>query len=194
MHIRPALLIVAFIPALGAAAAAETATGEWTLQRLMTAMSSASRGKVRFVEERHLQYLTEPLTIEGILSYQSGRLEKHTLKPAEERLVIEGDRLQIISPRTGGRRRVLLSDYPALETFIVGLRATLDGDLETLRRLYWVEFDGRNGAWRISLTPLSDEAKDTISSVTISGVRDRVRAMEIRETGGDRSLIRLIGN
>lgn len=182
--------LLAAAPAAGGSRAAET---EWSLARLMAAMAGVREAQASFVEERHLQYLTEPLIIEGTLSYMPGRLEKRILKPEEERLIVQGDRLRIVSP-AAGRRTVLLSDYPVLEASILGLRATLDGDLETLKRFYWVEYEVKGRDWRLDLTPRATEVRDRIRWVRLSGTGSRIVAMEIVEAGGDRSLIRIREN
>ena len=62
--------------------------GAWTLSRLTAGLALKSPATVGFSEERRLQYLTEPLILEGTLSFEPpARLEKQVLRPKWERMV-----------------------------------------------------------------------------------------------------------
>lgn len=163
----------------------------WTLDRLMGALARTSIGTVRFVEERRFQLLSEPLILEGTLSYAGGRLEKRTLKPEKELAVIENGRMRVSSPALARPRTILLSDVPALEAFISSLRATLEGDLERLKRDFWVGFKASGADWRMILTPLSQTAREEIEDVVVSGRGVRIASIEIVEGDGDRTIIRI---
>lgn len=189
LSIRRVLLLVVAISGGGAA---PVAAPQWSLDALLAAMSRAPKPDLRFVEERHLGYLTEPLIVEGWLRYAKGRLEKHTLKPREERLVIEGNRVTVAIPATGRRQRLILSDYPALEAFAVGMRATMEGDRKALKRLFWPRLEGGRDAWRLELTPQSETTREDLSAVRVTGRGGRIGTIEIVETGGDRIVIRII--
>lgn len=188
-HARAVLLLLGSIVFAPARAGGDDAA--WTLDRLMGALARTSTGTVRFVEERHFQLLSEPLILEGTLSYAGGRLEKRTLKPERELAIIENGRMRVSSPALSRPRTVLLSDVPALETFISSLRATLEGDLDRLKRDFWVGFKASGADWRMTLTPLSQTAREEINDVLISGRGVRIASIEIIEGDGDRTIIRL---
>ena len=188
-----ALLIRVGFATVWTAAVAHADEPKWSLERLMTAMAGAREAQAAFVEERHLQYLTEPLIVEGVLRYAPGRLEKHILRPEEERLIVRGNRVTIVAPGTE-RRSVLLSDYPALEATIVGLRATLDGDLDTLKRHYWIDYDADGRNWRLGLTPLEEDVRRRILGVRLAGIGGWIASLEVVEQAGDRYVIRIRKN
>lgn len=185
-HAWLAGLVIAVAP--GAAQPGDPAIA---LSRLMEEMAARPAATTRFVEERHMQILTKPVVIEGTLTYAGGRLEKHTISPKEERVVIEGDRMVIHRPGEGSSATILLSDFPALEAFIVGLRATLAGDLARLKRDFWVKYTAAGRDWRIVLTPLAETAREEVSEVRIVGHGTKIATLEVIETDGDRSVIRI---
>src|SRR3954467_4074603 len=87
------LLLVAL--ALGPLACRAAEPG-WNVAELMRTLAQVKIAKGRFVERRDLAALTAPLRSSGTLLYVApGHLEKHTLKPAPESLVLEGDRLTV---------------------------------------------------------------------------------------------------
>ena len=183
-----------FLVILSVAASPVQAEGNrasWTLPRLMEALSKAAPATVRFVEERHFKMLSQPLILEGTLRYADGRLEKRTVRPEEELAVIEGGRMRISSAKISPPRTVSLSDIPALDAFIASLRATLDGDIQGLKRDFWVRFKASAEEWRMTLTPLSDEAREDIDNVVISGHGVQIASIEINERAGDRTVIRI---
>lgn len=177
-----ALLMLAALPA--------RAEEGWTLPKLMAALASVPAAEATFTEERHLQVLTMVMRLEGTLSYTApARLEKHVILPEEERLLIDGDRVSIETPKDGNRRTMRVDDYPALSAFVAALRATMAGDQAGLQKYYRTALDGSEAQWRLSLTPLDDQVRQAISGVLIGGAANRVTRIEIQETNGDRSVI-----
>lgn len=158
----------------------------------MAEMAKRSGGTVRFVEERHFKLLTEPLIVKGTLSFEGDRLEKHNKEPEDERVVIDGQRVTIISAARQRPQSVYLSDFPALDVFVSGLRATLRGDLSRLRNRFWVKYDHNGDAWRMTLTPLEAEALAVVREVKMSGKAVHMDTVEVIEASGDRSSIKLL--
>ena len=68
----------------------------------MQGLSKVPAAKGKFVERKYLAMLTAPLDSSGTLVYTApGRLEKNTLAPKPERLVLDQDKLthRISGPR-----------------------------------------------------------------------------------------------
>ena len=80
-------------------------------------------------------------------------------------------------------------DYPVLQAFIESLRATLRGDLNTLRTFYSVNLEGDRTAWSMILKPKDNEMSSVIDSIHLSGVDSDLKRVEIHEVEGDRSLM-----
>lgn len=149
---------------------------------------------VRFSEERQLHYLTEPLLLEGTLSFDPPeRLEKQVLRPKKETITVDGNLVTFESNPKDPPVRVLLSDYPALDAFVTALRAALSGDLENLAHIYAIELKGTEDSWSLQLTPRTDALRKAVSKVQMNGSSGRIMSIEILETGGDRSIITISG-
>jgi len=173
------------------AVAAETSDPvAWDVQRLMRELAQVKTANARFFERRHLGILTAPLESSGTLVYVApDRLEKHTLRPRPESLVLERNELTVESKERNQRRTLVLQDYPVIWAFVESIRSTLAGDLPTLSRFYQVGLDGGERRWRLTLKPSEPRMQDVVSEIRISGDRSWIYAIEMIETGGDRSVM-----
>jgi len=128
----------------------------------------------------------------GTLSYTPpDRIEKRTLSPNEEILIVDGDRVSVEIKARRIRRSASLRQYPALWGFVESLRATLRGDLETLQRFFHIELTGDPQRWLLSLVPLDRRMRELIDEIRIGGGDGQVETVDILETRGDRSVIRI---
>lgn len=156
----------------------------------MQSLAQVKSVRGKFVERKHLAMLNAPLDSSGTLAYTApGRLEKFTLLPKPETLVLEQDKLTIEYKERNQRRTLALQEYPVVWAFVEAIRSTLAGDLPTLRRFYRVSLDGSEDKWRLSLKPAETATQTLVKEIYISGSRNRVRTIEILEAEGDRSLM-----
>lgn len=156
----------------------------------MRSMKAVESSKARFSERKELAILNEPLESSGTLIYRApDRLEKHTLVPERTSMVLEGDRLVLEDARRGGRKSFALHEHPVVRAFVESIRSTLAGDLSTLQRFYSVELEGSEPAWRLVLRPREPEMKAAVDEIRISGGGTSIARIEIREAGGDRSVM-----
>ena len=178
-------VLAAWAPPLLAQAAAD-----WDVERLMQALGEIKSSTARFVERKHVGILTAPLESSGTLVFiAASRLEKHTLAPRAESLVLEGEELTIEDRGRNQRRRLNLQDYPVARAFVESIRSTLAGDLPTLTRYYQVGLDGGRRRWRLTLKPSEPETRDVVREIRVSGEESSIRAIEILESNGDRSVM-----
>lgn len=180
-------------------AVASAAAADWGVEQLMRDLGQVKSSRARFVERKHLAILTAPLESSGTLVYTApGRLEKHTLAPRRESLVLERDRLTLERPAENGernqRRTFALRDQPVIWSFVESIRSTLAGDLATLSRFYQVALDGGERQWRLTLKPVEPGMQDFVSEIRIGGSRNRIDTIEIIETQGDRSVMTITGD
>lgn len=164
----------------------------YSLSELLEGLARHVSGTVSFSEVRHLSYLTEPLNLEGTLTFEPpARLERLVRSPTRERMVFDGDVLTIHASRTTPPARALLSDYPALDGFITALRAVLAGDQDTLDRIYETSLRGSEASWSLHLAPRPEPLRAALREVNIEGAAHRITRVEVLEAGGDRSTITL---
>lgn len=184
------LLSAAGMCSPGMTAAQTNAAADWNVKQLMQSLGQVKTAKSRFVERKYLSILSTPLEFSGTLFYTApGRLEKHTLLPKPENLILEQDRLTIENPARNQRRTLVLQDYPVIWAFVESIRSTLAGDLQTLNRFYRVMLEGNADQWRLLLTPSEPKMQAMVSEIRISGSRNRINVIEIVEAEGDRSVM-----
>jgi outer membrane lipoprotein-sorting protein len=184
------LLFAASVCSYSAVSAEAGDAAGWDIKRLMQELAQVKTAKGSFVERKHLAILNAPLELSGTLVYVApSRLEKHTLAPRPESLVLEREELTIESKERNQRRTLVLQDYPVIWAFVESIRSTLAGDLPTLSRFYQVSLDGGERRWRLTLKPNETGMRDVVSEIRISGDRSWINAIEIIETGGDRSVM-----
>ena len=166
------------------------AQGAFTVDELMRSLAATAESTTAFVETRYSSALKSPLVATGELRYvRPARLERRVHTPGEESYVVEGDNVTI--ERKGSAPRVVsLASQPALGAFLESIRATLRGDLATLRRFYRVEIEGALAGWTLVLLPADPEMADLVSVIRITGAGARLTSMEVVEAGGDRVVTR----
>jgi outer membrane lipoprotein-sorting protein len=176
-------LFLAMLLLTGAVRAAET----FTPQALMTLLAHNKTNRADFVDRKFLSSMDRPLESSGELLYTApARLEKRTLKPKPETLIVDGDALTI--ERNGTRRSISLASYPEIAPFVDSIRATLAGDLATLSRDYRVTVDGTADNWRLVLLPSDQRIATTISRVTLTGHDGLITTFEVLQADGNRSV------
>jgi outer membrane lipoprotein carrier protein LolA len=160
------------------------------LDAVMRLLAQRRHGRVEFVEQHFLAVLRRPIESSGEMLYEApDHLEKRTLLPHPENLVLDGGALTV---ERGGHRRVLdLHRYPQIQPFVESIRATLAGDRGALERVYRLEFAGSLPRWSLTLEPLDRELARVVQQVRIDGSKDELLRIEIRQPDGDRSLMTL---
>jgi outer membrane lipoprotein-sorting protein len=160
------------------------------LDEVLHLLAARRHGEVSFVEQQFLAVLKRPLESSGELIYDApSRLEKRTLEPRPESLLLDG---QVLTVQRGTHRRVLeLKAYPQVLPFVESIRSTLAGDRAGLENVFKVQFAGDPSRWTLVLKPRDDAAAKNIAQVQIDGMRDTLIKVEIRSADGDRSLMTL---
>jgi hypothetical protein len=180
------------LPLLLAPAGATGQEPPWDLKQLMAGLAHVRHAEAWFVERKYLQVLDKPLETTGRLLYVApDRLEKHTLTPRPELLVVKGDLITIQVAGSRKLRKFRLQGYPTIWGFVESIRATLAGDLWTLQRFYSVELKGRRDDWELKLAPRVQAMRSAVKVIQISGAADSIRRIEIAEAEGDRSVMQI---
>ena len=165
----------------------------WDVQQLMRSLAQVKQAEGRFVERKFLSMLNRPLESSGTLLFQApGHLEKHTLLPKEESLVLDQGVLTIESKARNIRRTLVLREYPALWAFVESIRSTLAGDLPTLERFYRIELEGDAAHWKMRLLPIELRAREVMREIRIGGRGNRVDSIEMLESNGDHALMKVV--
>jgi hypothetical protein len=185
--------MLALAPAAGAAPAPPThpaGSAAFGVDQLMATLAQRKSGRVLFTETKYLAILDQPVQSSGELRFTApDHLEKRTLSPKAENLVLDGDMLTV--ERDGKRYTMPLQNYPEIAAFIESIRATLAGNRDTLERYYKLGLEGRASRWILTLTPADSRMAAAVSRVRIEGRRDALDQIEIRQADGDRSVMKI---
>ena len=183
-----ALVAMAAVPGLLITPQADAATAEWGLAELMQGLAQRGAERALFVEKKYIAILDKPVESSGELRYTPpDRLEKRTLKPKPESVVLERDRLAI--ERGTFKQSIRLEDYPGIAAFIDTIRGTLAGDRKALERVYRLELHGNQERWTLVMYPSDAGLAAMVLRIDVGGIRDRVRSIEVLQADGDRSVM-----
>ena len=170
-----------------AAVAIAAAPGQ-DLDQLMALLAKRQHGHVSFVEAHFLAVLDRPVESSGELLYDApDRLEKRTLKPKPETVILEHG---VITAHRGHHTYVLnLGDYPQIVPLIDSIRATLAGDRASLEHFFKVTLEGSLEHWTLLLLPSDPSVGKSVQQIRIEGAQDAIHTVEIQQADGDRSLL-----
>lgn len=174
----------------GLAFASAAMAADWTIALLMDLLARNAPGLATFRETKFIALLDQPVESSGELRFTPPhRLEKRTLSPGVESLVVDRDSLTM--ERLGKRQTIALRDYPEVAVFVESIRGTLAGDRASLERSYALAIEGDAQRWNLVLRPLSESVGRLVSRIEVSGSLAEVRRIEITQSDGDRSLMRI---
>lgn len=183
---RPFLLTM--LAAAGALCSTLSMASAQDLQvnELMRMLALQKSAKATFVERKYIALLDKPVDSSGELSFTApDRLEKRTLSPKPESLVLEGNRLLVDA--NGRKMAVALQSHPEAAAFVESIRGTLAGDLGTLQKFYQVELSGRAEQWKLQLVPRQPEMARILSRIRFEGSQSAVSLIVFEQADGDRS-------
>ena len=189
MHVlRVALIAFAALFAWSTESLAQA--GKFDLVRLMQLLSLAPESEAPYTEKKYSSLLAEPIASSGTLSYRRpDTVEKNMTAPRNERFRIAGE--ELIVERNGAERRFPLSSQPLLSAFAASLRGVLAGDAALLRSHFRLALDGEEQGWRLEMIPLEADISRFVERITVSGRAGRIEQIEVRESSGDRSVMKV---
>jgi hypothetical protein len=177
--------------AAGAAAppaAAAAASAAFSVADLMQMLAARGPDNARFVERKYLAILDRPVESSGELRWRPpDRMEKQTTAPKPELLVLEKGMLTLERDRK--KLTLQLRDYPQIAAMVESLRGMLAGDRTALEKTYRMEAHGNRERWTLVMLPSDQELAALVLRIDVTGTRDRVRSIEIRQADGDRSVM-----
>ena len=168
--------------------AAAGSASAFALPELMALLAQRRGGEARFVEQRFVKGLDEPLRSTGTLSFAApDRFTRATLEPRAESVSVEGNN---VTMKRGGRSRTLTLDAaPEAAALVEAVRGTLTGNTATLQRLFRTALGGSTDQWVLDLTPIEVSLYNQVRIVRIMGRRSDVVSVEVQLADGDRSVM-----
>lgn len=161
---------------------------EWSIEQLMQNLAQGHHEHASFTETKSIAMLDKPVESSGELFYKApDYLEKRTLKPKPESMIVNGNAL--IIERGTKKYQLQLQSYPELAAFIGSVRGTLSGDIKALQSNYKLSLDGTDASWTLQLLPLDKKMQSILKRISMTGKYDQVHGIEIIQADGDSSLM-----
>lgn len=182
-HLRTFLLACTALVLAGPALSAG-----FDVVQLMESLARHPGGPATFTETRHLALLDKPLVSTGEMRFTPpGRLEKRTLTPRPEYMLLERDRITV--ERDHRRMTIRLGSRPEVLAFVDSVRGLLSGNRESMERSYLMQLQGEAPRWVLTLHPKDAEIAALIQRITVSGTQNQIRTIEYLQADGDRSVL-----
>lgn len=174
------------IAGLALASLATFAHAAFNVEQLMSGLAQHKGGRAKFVEKRHLAVLDRPLVATGEMTYAPpDRLEKRTLTPKPETLLLDKDLVSI--ERDKRKFSINLANRPEALAFVDSIRNTLAGNREALEKNYTLQLAGNADNWVLTLSPTEQKIAALLQRITVSGSKDQIHNIEYLLADGDRS-------
>jgi outer membrane lipoprotein-sorting protein len=156
--------------------------------QLMNELAKHNGGKAKFVEKKTISLLDKPVVSTGEMSYIApAYLEKRTLTPKPEILILDKDMLSI--ERDKQKLSINLSNQPEALAFIDSIRGTLTGNRAALEKNYGLYLSGTADKWVLTLLPSEPKIAALVLRIVVTGSKNQIRSIEYLQADGDRSLM-----
>ncbi|MCP5267956.1 MAG: outer membrane lipoprotein carrier protein LolA [Zoogloeaceae bacterium] len=156
--------------------------------QLMNDLARHKGGRATFVETKYIALLDKPLIASGEMNYIAPHyLEKRTLKPKPEVLILDRDTLSI--ERDKKKLSINLANQPEALAFVDSIRGTLSGNRAALEKNYLLMLSGNAGKWELTLLPSDQKIASLVLRITVSGNGNQIRNIEYLQADGDRAVL-----
>lgn len=173
----------------GVSAPARARPGD--LDQLFVLFAQQGERRTAFVERRHSVLFRNPPESRGTLYFKPpALLERDVVSPRRENVRIDAETVTLRTTGEDGKpveRKASLATFPQLAGLVLTIRATLAGDLGTLRKMYRIALTQPPPRWRIEMEPIDEPVAGAVSAITMSGQRAEVERIQFTETTGDRT-------
>jgi hypothetical protein len=159
---------------------------------LLKSLARPAPAVTPFVEVRYSKLLEQPIVVKGQLEYhEDGTLVRAVKDPFQERTEIKGETVNIA--RVGkSPRKFSLKRAPELRSMLGGFSAVLGGGRADLERDFNIGVTGETSAWKLALTPKSQQVGKYVRDIVIEGAQSEPRCIIVTQPDDESSLM-LVG-
>jgi hypothetical protein len=163
---------------------------DWNLDDLMATLAQVKTARANFTEKKYLSIAEQPVASSGVLAFRApDHLEKHTVLPQPEDLVLDGDKLTVT--RQQHAVTLDLAHYPDIAALVESIRATLAGNRFALQDRFATRLEGDAAHWVLHLTPRDSTLAKSIAGIDLNGSGPRLQQVDVKQADGDRSVTEL---
>jgi hypothetical protein len=157
---------------------------------LLEAFAAMPGLEARFVEEKTMSLLAVPLKSEGTIFFAPpGHLLRRVESPKPAEFLVSGGTLRI---REGGKVQELdLASRADVRPLVESLLWLFTGNRAALEEAFHVRF-AAGEVWTLSLRPKRAPLDKLVREIRLMGEGLAVKAVEVHESSGDRSVMRIL--
>jgi hypothetical protein len=159
---------------------------------LLKSLARPAPAVTPFVEVRYSKLLEQPIVVKGQLEYhEDGTLVRAVKDPFQERTEIQGETVNIA--RVGrSPRKFSLKRAPELRSMLGGFSAVLGGGRADLEKDFNIGVSGDASAWKLALTPKSQQVGKYVRDIAIEGANNEPRCIVVTQPDEESSIM-LVG-
>lgn len=187
--------LVLLAPGVLALMLAPPAPASGDLERILSAHAPESPEAVirgEFEQEKYLVELDQPLVSRGeFVAAPADGLIWRVREPVTSTMVVS-ERHLVETVEGRETLRVTAEERPALRMIATAMLAVFRSDGDQLKKFFEIDIESPDiDDWALRLRPRGDGAADFMDGMRIRGGA-RVECVEVAESGGDRTVIRLV--
>ncbi|MFO7786115.1 MAG: LolA family protein [Thermodesulfobacteriota bacterium] len=173
------------------AAESESGSGEEVLERITEAFSGIVSIESEFIQESHTAMLEEPLRSSGLFRYEAPDFVRwEVLSPERAGFSADGDRLKTWKGSSNEKEGAPPGAEAGIRHFMEQLLAWVRADFDWLGERFDISVL-KDSPVELVLEPMSEAVAERLDRIRVTFSQDlsHLKAIEIRETGGDRMVI-----
>lgn len=158
--------------------------------QVLAGLAKQPQKHFRFVQEKQLAMLDKPLVTEGELHVSGERRVTWDIrKPYVMRYDIDGDTIRETDAQ--GERVLNAAGNPLAAALGEAMAAAFSGQWQGKEHLATVAAEGTAASWTLRITPHASALQQLLAAIEVQGEQQQILSVQIRESNGDRTLIRL---
>lgn len=158
-----------------------------TLQSVMARMKPESAIAIDYQETRYMSMMSDKWTGSGCFyALLPDIMIKEQFSPVKELMGIKGKELYYFNQQSGQKHQAELTEQESQIAYIDVFKGLMNGDLQSLKLLYDIEFAKHPTGWKITLTPKKNNDSEDGFKVIMQGPPEQVaNKLELIMADGD---------
>ena len=153
----------------------ESLYAEDTLATVMARMRPETAVRISYHETRFLGLMDEPWHGSGYMYARAPDIMvKEQTEPVREIAGASANRMFYYDPVNDIRHQQVMADDDPISLNVLVFKALVNGDQVLLEKMYQIDFFAGQKLWRLTLSPKSKLARESLAKVVISGLPERI--------------------
>ena len=162
---------------------------EDTLQSVMSRMKPDSAVAISYQENRYLSLMSDKWTGSGsFYALLPDVMIKEQQQPEKELMAIRGNDFYYLNQESGQKHQGEMADQDGPAAYIAAFKGLMNGDLNSLTKLYDIDFIAKSSGWIITLITKKNDASNEGIKIIMQGPPEQAaNKLELIMADGDRT-------